>query len=145
MLTPMPNGQWPDDVKRVKDELDMHAVAGSFGFVAIALADGSPLDHTAYPTWNDAVKAAKWDRDNFMFPEIQPDGIPYREAAAILEYARVIHSMGYRIPDPGWEHGEATQMPRTAFDRIRAAGQLKAGKPIVGPNVPYGNLPRKAH
>lgn len=139
--------KWPDDVKRVKDEMDMHAVAGSYGYVAIHLSDGSALDHTAYPTWNDAVKAAGWDRDNFMYPEIKPDGMPYREANAILEYARTIHKMGHRIPTPEWQDHEATQMPRMTHDRIRAAAQLKTGTPLIPSDVPYGNLPfmRKAN
>lgn len=138
--------KWPDAVKRVKDEMDYHATMGHYGFVAIAIADGVPLDHTAYPTWAEAVKAAKWDRDNYMFPEIQPDGMPtYREANAVLEYARTIHGMGHRIPDPTDPRmaniGElASSMPRTAHDRRRMASQLAIGSPLVPSDVPYGNL-----
>ena len=134
--------QWPDEVKRVKDEMDMHAVAGSRGWVAIKLADGTPLDHTAYPAWADAVKAAKWDRDNYVFLEIQPDGMPYREAQAVLEYARVMHKVGYRIPSPDWEAGPmVSSMPMRRHDRRRMLKQLRAGKPLYPDDIPYGNLP----
>ena len=78
----------------IDGEMDMHAIAGASGYVAFALADGRALDHTAYPEWSDAVKAAKWDRDNYMFIEIQPDGMPYAEADAVLKYARLIHQLG---------------------------------------------------
>lgn len=133
--------KWPDDVRRIKDEMDMHAVAGSFGWVSFALATGEPLDHTAYPTWNDAVKAAKWDRDNYFNLEIQPDGMPYREADAVLRYARGISAMGYRIPDPDWKDYEASVMPRTRNDRRLARKQLRSGRPLIPADVPYGNLP----
>ena len=139
--------KWPDDVRRVKDHIDLHAIArreqgdtGPLPFLAFALADGAPLGGT-YDTWNDAVKAARWDRDNYMFPQLRPDGIPYREAAAILEYARGIHKMGHRIPDPDWQDHEATQMPRTRHDRRLAARQLKTGRPLYDPSVTYSNLP----
>lgn len=133
--------QWPDDVKRIKDTMDMHAVAGAYGWAVFALADGKPLDNTPYPTWNDAVKAAKWDRDNYMYLEIKPDGMPYNEASAVLKFARGIHDMGHRIPSPDWADYEAMQMPRTKPDRVRAARQLITGKPITPDDVPYGNLP----
>jgi hypothetical protein len=136
--------QWPDDVLRVKDEMDMHAVLGQKNqWVAFALADGQPLDHAAYPTWNDAVKAAKWDRDNYIYLEVQPDGMPYKEASAVLRYARTLHKMGYRIPDPDWTDYEASVMPRLPADRRLAARQLITGTPIYPDNVSYGNLPQR--
>src|SRR5215471_8989419 len=97
--------QWPDDVKRVYDAMNLHAIAGSHGFAVFSMADGKPLDNTAYPTWNDAVRAAKWDRDNYMFLEISPDGMQLNEAAAVLKYARELSKAGFRIPSPDWEHG----------------------------------------
>ena len=132
---------WPDDVLRVKDEMDLHAVAGSHGWAAFALADGKPIDHTPYPAWRDAVIAAKWDRDNFMFLEIRPDGMPYREAQGALRYARIVHQLGHRIPSPDWRDYEAASMPRTAHDRRRAARQLATGKPLYPQDVSYSNLP----
>jgi hypothetical protein len=139
---------WPDDVRRVKDAMDLHAVAGSYGFAVIALADGKPLDNTAYPSWKDAVKAAKWDRDNYMYLEIQPDGMSYEEAEAVLNYARTIHKLGYRIPSPDWDAGPlASSMPMHPRDRRRMARQLASGRPLYPHETPYSNLPqyRKAN
>lgn len=132
---------YPDEVRRIKDEMDMHAVARSRGWVAIAMQDGTPLDHTAYETWNDAVRAAKWDRDRYMFLEIQPDGMSYREAEAVLAYARGMYDMGFRIPSPDWEHGQAMSMPVHAHDRQRMARQLVTGRKLIPDDVPYGNIP----
>ena len=146
-LKMLPNGTWPDPVRRIKEEMDFHATMHERGFVAFKLEDGSPLDHTAYPTWNDAVKAAKWDRDRYAFLEIQPDGMPFNESAAVLDFARKLYAGGYRIPSPEWDNHQAAAMPRNAFDRKRAAKQLITGKPLYPAHVPYGNLPaiRKAN
>lgn len=139
-----PKDVWPDDVKRVCDAMNLHAVAGSFGWVAFAMADGKPLDNTAYETWNDAVHAARWDRDNYMFLEIQPDGMMPREAKACLDYARTLHNAGFRIPSPDWEHGQAMSMPIQPADRRTMIKQLVSGTPLYPGDVEYGNLPRKA-
>lgn len=132
---------WPDDVKRVKDAMDMHAVAGARGWVALALADGRPLDNAAYDSWNDAVKAAKWDRDRYIFLEIQPDGMSYREAKAVLDYARTLWDAGFRIPSPDWEHGQAMSMPTQPADRARMVRQLVSGRPLVPEGYAMSNLP----
>ena len=140
-LQRLPNGEWPDPVKRIKDEMDMHAILGQRGFVAIALEDGKPLDHACYPTWSDAVKVAKWDRDRYMFPEVQPDGMTHEEAASVLDFARKLYAGGYRIPNPEWTDHQATAMPLNPYDRKRMARQLITGRPILPADVPYGNLP----
>ena len=135
--------EWNDDVLRVADEMTMHAVAGMHGWVAFSMADGTPLDHAAYPTWGEAVKAARWNRDNYMFLEIQPDGMPYNEARAVLEYFRGMSKMGYRIPSPDWEAGPlASSMPMQPADRKKMMRQLARGKPIYPDYVPYTNLPQ---
>jgi hypothetical protein len=133
----------PDAAKRVKDELDMHAVAGARGWVVFALADGTPLDHTAYDSWNAAVKAAKWNRDRYIFAEIQPDGCPsHREAAAIIHYARTLSRAGFRIPSPDWEAGPlAASMPHQPADRRRMIRQLVSGRPLVPEGYATSNLP----
>lgn len=143
-----PDPQLADAAKRVSEEMTMHAVAGAYGWAAFALADGAPLDHTAYPTWSDAVKAAKWDRDNYMFLEIQPGGMPEREGAAVLTYARFIHDLGHRIPGPDWEAGPlASSMPHQPRDRALMARQLARGKPLVPEGFALSNLPseRRTH
>lgn len=133
----------PDCAKRIKDELDMHAVAGARGWAVFALADGTPLDHTAYDSWNAAVRAARWDRDNYAFVEIMPDGCPsYRAAAAILHYARTLSRGGYRIPSPDWDAGPlAASMPAQPHDRRRMARQLISGKPLLPEGFAMSNLP----
>lgn len=141
-MTDTERDKWPDDVKRVKDEMDMHAAAGAHGWAVFALQDGKPLDHTPYPAWNDAVRAAKWDRDNYMYLEIQPDGMPYREAQAVLRYARTIHQLGHRIPSPDWDAGPmVASMPGNRHDRRRMLAQLKKGRPLYPADTSYGNLP----
>lgn len=137
----MPNGEWPDPVKRIKDEMDMHAILKQQGFVVISLQDGKPLDHAAYPTWSDAVKAARWDRDHYIYLEIQPDGMTYQEASAVLDYARKLYAGGYRIPSPEWKDHMASTMPLNPVDRKRMVKQLISGKPLIPSDIPYGNLP----
>jgi hypothetical protein len=133
-----------DAASRIKYDMDLHAVAGSSGWAAFALADGSS-DHTAYDTWSDAVKSKNWDRDNYMYLEIQPDGMPsVEEAKRVLHYARTIHTLGHRIPSPDWEHYQSMSMPYQSWDRARMAKQLASGKPLDANG--YSNLPatRKA-
>lgn len=132
----------PDCVKRVKDEMDLHALAGDHGWAVFALADGKPLDHVAYPTWSAAVRAAKGDRDNCMFVEIPPDGFPsYRHAAAPLHYARTLSRAGYRIPSPDWHAGPlASSMPLQPRDRRLMARQLASGRPLLPEGWAMSNL-----
>lgn len=135
--------QPPDCAKRIKDELDYHAVAGDHGWAVFAMADGAPLDHAAYDSWNAAVAAAKWDRDNYMFVELAPDGCPsYRAAAAILHYARTLSRAGFRIPSPDWEAGPmAASMPQQPYDRARMIRQLASGRPLLPEGFAMSNLP----
>lgn len=138
-----------DAAKRIKDEMDLHALAGVSGWAVFALADGRPLDHTAYESWRAAVKGAKWDRDNYLFLEIQPDGMPsVREAQAVLQYARLIHKLGYRIPSPDWDAGPlASSMPHNPRDRAVMGRQLATGRPLVPQGFAMSNLPseRRKH
>ena len=129
-----------DAARRVKDEMDLHAVTGDSGWAVFHLSDGRPFDHVAYPSWQDAVKATKWDRDNYMYPEIPPDGMPsLREAQGILDYARLIHRMGHRIPGDDWKDHQAASMPMQPWDRRLMAYQLAKGKPLDIRG--YSNLP----
>ena len=74
--------EYSDEAKRIADEMTLHAVAKSEGWVCFRLSDGSPLDHNVYERRIDAVKAAGWDRDRFIYLEVQPDGMPVKEADA---------------------------------------------------------------
>jgi hypothetical protein len=136
-----PDPQLADAAKRVKDEMDLHAVAGDRGWAVFALADGKPLDHTAYDSWKAAVKAAKWDRDRYFFLEVQPDGMPEREAVAVIRYARLCHDLGGRVPPPDDVHLFPPGMPLQPLDRLRMARQLASGKPLVPAGFAMSNHP----
>jgi hypothetical protein len=133
-----------DDVKRVYDELNMHAVAKARGWVSFALADGTS-DHAVYDSWASAVAAKRFNRDDYCYIELQPDGCPsYSEAHAILEYPRTLSKMGYRVPPPDSVSdgfGEITAMPSTPYDRMRMANQLVTGKKLVPDEITVSNLP----
>lgn len=124
--------QWPDDVRRVSNEMTLHSLAGAKGkWLAFSMADGRPLDHVPYDTWGDAVRAAKWDRDNYMFMQVTPDGMGPAEASAMLGYARSLSRAGFRVPGPDWEGGELSSFrPATAHDRRRMARQLITGRKL---------------
>lgn len=135
----MKTDPFTDAASRIKYDMDMHAVAGSRGWAAFSLEDGSS-DHTAYDTWSDAVRIKNWDRDNYMYLEIQPDGMPdVEDAKACLKYARTIRQLGHRIPSPDWEHYQSMSMPYAPWDRARMAKQLASGKPLDPRG--YSNLP----
>lgn len=148
-MTDLERQKYPDDVRRLKDEMDMHAVVKNRGWVVVSLQDGRPLNHTAYPDWKDAAKARqrRVDEHSWMILQIQPDGMPYREAQAVLNYERTLHKAGYRSPGPDWEAGPlASSMPRTPQDQFRMIQQLASGKPLDGgrehSNLPNGLVPK---
>jgi hypothetical protein len=92
---------YPDDAKRIADAMTMHTVLGHSGmWCAFALADGRSPDNTAYPTRDEAVMYQRWDRDNYVYLMVQPDGMHPKEAEAFLRYARALHDKGFRLPDP---------------------------------------------
>ena len=109
------NRVYPTEVHRIADEMTMHAVAKSHGWVCFRLQDGAPIGHMAYPTRSEAVRFMRWDLDNVLYLEIQPDGMSLREAEAVLKYARALHDAGFRIPGPEFEYDAS--MPTFAADR----------------------------
>lgn len=137
--------KWPDPVRRVKDEMDFHAVAGGYGYAVFSMQDGRPLTHIAYPSRREARKAGERQTQDFLLIlEIQPDGMPYREADAVLRYERALNSAGVRTPDSleSEENSGILSMPRNRHDRRRMAAQLKSGKPLYPAGTSYGNLPQ---
>lgn len=123
--------RYTDAARRIKDEMDLHAVAGDTGWAVFSLADGRPRDHVAYDSWSEAVKSTGWDRDNYFYLEIDPGGMPLGEAQAVLDYARFVRAMGGRVPPPDSHYGELfSSMPFYEHDKIRMARQLASGKPI---------------
>jgi hypothetical protein len=118
--------QWPDDVKRLKHAMDTHAVAGSRGWVVFRLADGtSPDSNTVYEIRLHAVKHMNWDRDNMIYLEIQPGGMSFGEAEAVLTFARQMHDAGFRIPDPTFDFDPV--MPYQPGDRQKKIKHLASG------------------
>lgn len=91
---------YTDDARRMADEMNLHAVAGSKGWAVFALADGRS-DHTPYADIGDAYLAKRWDRDNYLYLQIPAGGVnDPAEMQACLDYARALHKAGYRLPDP---------------------------------------------
>lgn len=148
--------KWPDPVLRVKDAMDIHAVAmqegvTEGGYAVFALTDGKELGNQLYPSRAAARRdGQKKTSDHLLILEAQPDGMPFNEAAAVLKYERTLVSMGVRTPDvfEDEENSGLLSMPRNRFDRRRMAAQLRKGKALLPDGVPYGNLPsmtRKAN
>jgi len=136
--------KWPDPVLRIKDVMDMHAVAGSFGYVAFSLQTGKSLTGPWHTSRRSARREAeKKTADHLLILEIQPDGMTYREADAVLRYERALASAGIRTPDSleSEENSGILSMPRNRHDRRAMAAQLRRGKPLYPAHVSYGNLP----
>lgn len=136
--------KWPDPVRRVKDEMDMHAVAKGSGYVAFSLQTGRPIGHDSFPSRGIARKyAEKHSQDHLLILEIQPDGMTYKEADCCLRYERTLVSAGFRSPDTLETESNSglLSMPRTKYDRKRMARQLLSGRPLLPEGTPYGNLP----
>jgi hypothetical protein len=97
----MDKSQWSDDARRMADAVTLAAVAGSANhWMAFHLSDGRPADRVPYDTRYDAVSHMRWDRDNFVYVLVPPDGMQPKEADACLTYARALHDAGFRLPDP---------------------------------------------
>lgn len=116
---------YPVEVHRIAAEMSMHAWNKAQGWVCFRLADGSPVDHTVYATRIEAVKAMRWNRDNVIYLEIQPDVMTLREADAVLKYARALHDAGFRIPSPEFDFDDS--MPMFAEDRRKQIRHLASG------------------
>lgn len=112
-LKDTPQAEWPpgwrrgpggrpysDAAARMADVMNLHAVAKSRGWAVFALADGRS-DNTAYETYDAALRSARWDRDRFLYLEIPRGGVQDpAEMQGCLDYARILHDMGARMPDP---------------------------------------------
>jgi hypothetical protein len=92
---------YTDDARRMADVMNMHAVAKSRGWAIFALADGRSPDNTAYEGLEDAYRAMKYNRDNYLYLQIPAGGVnDPAEMQGCLDYARGLSKMGYRLPDP---------------------------------------------
>jgi len=137
--------KWPDPVLRIKDEMDLHAVAGGKGYCAFNLQTGKPMSRgNTFPSRAAARRnAEKRTMDHILILEVQPDGMPYHEADAVLRYERTLIAAGVRTPDQfeTEENSGMLSMPRTKLDRSRMIKQLVSGKPLYPAEVTYGNHP----
>jgi hypothetical protein len=136
--------KWPDPVRRMKDHLDLHAVARQRGYVAFNLRTGEPVTGDAHTSRALARKyAERKTMDALVICEIQPDGCTYQEADAALRFERALNSRGYRTPDSleTEENSGALSLPRTRYDRKRLARQLLSGRPLYPEGISYTNLP----
>jgi hypothetical protein len=147
-LPDLERAKWPDPVLRVADEMNMHASAHvmgePMGFAVFAMTDGRPLTHDLYPSRARARQAAeKITSDFLLIVEAQPDGMPFREADAVIKYERSLNTAGFRTPDAleTEENSGVLSMPRNRHDRRRMGRQLITGKPLYHESVSYGNLP----
>jgi hypothetical protein len=97
----LPGGRpYSDDAARMADTMNLHAVARSSGWAVFALADGRS-DNIPYETYDDALRSTKWNRDRFLYLQIPAGGVnDPAEMQGCLDYARTLHDMGARLPDP---------------------------------------------
>lgn len=119
-----------DAAKRISDAMTLHYLAGKTGqWVAFALADGrSPDGGTTYDRWAEAVRFQKWDRDRFVYLQVEPPGMTPKEAGAYLKYARFLHSQGWRLPPPDeFDYPDVSACPEFKADRLAMARHLISG------------------
>jgi hypothetical protein len=103
---------YTDAARRMADTMNLHAVARSRGWAVFALADGRSPDNTAYESIGDAYRAMRWDRDNYLYLQIPAGGVnDPAEMQACLDYARTLHKMGARMPDPRDLHAADRDFP----------------------------------
>lgn len=114
-----------DEAKRISDAVTLHVLAGETGrWASFRMSDGREvIPHTSYATRIEAVAYAKWDRDTTLYIEIQP--MEPRHAEACLNYARLLHRMGWRLPDPSFDYDGT--MPLLPEDRLANARHLISG------------------
>jgi hypothetical protein len=113
--------------KRMADAMTLHAIAGNAGrWASFYIGTGHEvIRHTAYASRIEAVRFAKWDRDRVAYLEIVPGGMQPKEAGAYLQWARFLHSQGWRLPDPGFDFDGG--MPHLKSDRLAMARHLISG------------------
>lgn len=119
--------EFADAAKRMADAMTLHAIGGNGGrWASFRIGDGHEvIPHTAYATRIEAVRFAKWNRDTVVYLEIVPGGMEPKEAGAFLQWARFLHSQGWRLPDPGFDFDGG--MPDTRADRLAMARHLISG------------------
>lgn len=107
-----PGGRpYSDAAARMADTMNLHSVAKSRGWAVFALADGRS-DNTAYEDYGAALRSTGWDRDRYLYLQIPMGGVnDPAEMQACLDYARTLHDMGARLPDPRDFHAGDRDFP----------------------------------
>jgi hypothetical protein len=119
-----------DASRRIADAMTLHYLAGTTGqWCAFALADGtSPDGNTTYDKWVECVRHRRWDRDRFVYLQVEPPGMEPKEAGAFLKYARFLHSQGWRLPPPDeFDYPDVSACPDFKADRAAMARHLISG------------------
>lgn len=119
--------QYPDEARRIADAMNIHTFAGNVGnWAAFRMSDGREVQPgTTYATRTDAVKAARWDRDNTVYLEVQADGMTPEAACACLNFQRSLHAAGFRLRSPDFQFD--LSMPVLAVDRFKMIRHLATG------------------
>jgi hypothetical protein len=93
------------------DTMNLHAIVKTRGWAVFALADGKS-DNVPYEDYGDALKSTRWDRDRFVYLQIPMGGVSDpAEMQGYLDYARTLHDMGGRPPDPRDFHAGNRDFP----------------------------------
>lgn len=132
-LMKTPEADWPagwrrgpggrpfeDAAQRMTDAMNLHAVAHSRGWAVFAMADGRS-DNTAYESLDDAYRSKGWNRDRYLYLQIPMGGVSDpAEMQGCLDYARGLHDMGARLPDPRDFHAADRDFPYHAPPVLRS-------------------------
>jgi hypothetical protein len=119
--------EFSDAAKRMAAAMTLHAIGGNAGrWASFYIGTGHEvIRHTAYASRIEAVRFAKWDRDRVVYLEIVPGGMEPKEAGAYLQWARFLHSRGWRLPSPDFDYDGG--MPHLKSDRLAMARHLISG------------------
>lgn len=108
-----PGGRpYSDAAARMADTMNLHAVCRSRGWAVFALEDGRSPELTAFEDYGSALASTRWDRDRYLYLQIPMGGVnDPAEMQACLDYARALHKMGARLPDPRDFHAPDLDFP----------------------------------
>jgi hypothetical protein len=115
--------QYPDDVKRLADTVNLHVFAGNTGKWAAVKLQDCTTDHVAYETRRDAVRMLYPYQDSYFYVWISPGGMQLWEAETYLNWNRRLYELGWRMPDP--DDVDPDMIPTMPNTREDAKQQLR--------------------
>jgi hypothetical protein len=82
-----------DAAQRMRDAVNLHVLAGTFGerrlgFLAIRLSDGRAHQNTLYDTRQDAVRHTQNLERGWFYVKVGAETMSEREAVIVLQHAR---------------------------------------------------------